>query len=315
MEGHLTHVHELNEIIRRGDLVELMCREEMRHIERISRIAERVAAQVPGTRLVLLAGPSSAGKTTSAIRLCTRLRENGLEPLRLSTDDYFGGPAFNPRNPDGTVDYESIRCVDCARLARDLSDLLDGKPVHLRRFDFLTHAGSDDAEAVRLSPNGVIVLEGIHALNPELTPDVDESAKFRVYVNVFTALKPDDPSSVFFVDDVRLVRRIVRDSNFRNEPAVGTLRRWPSVEAGERTWINPFRRLADAVFNTGLDYELAVLRPYALDLLRGVEPTEPEYREAQRLIATLAAVSEAPSAGVAGNSILRETIGGSSLVY
>ncbi len=314
MEGHIRGIAELNDIIRRGGFARQVLIDETRHAERIVRIAERVAAKVPATRLVLVTGPSSAGKTTTALRLCIRLRENGLSALHLSTDDYFVGDSRNPRNPDGTFDYETIEAVDCDRLVADLAKLFEGEAVTLRKFDFTTKEGYEAPETTTLPLGGVVVLEGIHALNPRLTAGLAEEIKFRVYINMFTQLYADG-CEAFFSDDTRLVRRIVRDSNFRGTPAATTLARWPSVEDGEQKWINPFRHLADAVFNTSLDYELAVLKPYAIDLLRGVEDGEPTFREADRLASILATVSEAPSDGVPVESILRESIGGSRFSY
>ncbi len=314
MEGHISSIAELNDIIRRGGFSRQVLTDETRHAERIVRIAERIAAKVPATRLVLVSGPSSAGKTTTALRLCIRLRENGLSAMHLSTDDYFVGDSRNPRNPDGTFDYETIEAVDCDRLVADLARLFEGEAVTLRKFDFTTKEGYDAAEPTTLPTGGVVVLEGIHALNPRLTAGLSEDIKFRVYLNMFTQLLPEG-CEAFFADDTRLMRRIVRDSNFRGTPASVTLGRWPSVEDGEQKWINPYRHLADAVFNTSLDYEMAVLKPFALDLLRGVEEGEPTYREADRLATILATVSEAPSEGIPVDSILRESVGGSRFSY
>jgi uridine kinase len=314
MEGHVTSIEALNEIVRRGDFSHLVLKDETRHAERIVRVAERIAARVPAARLVLVSGPSSAGKTTTSLRLCIRLRENGLSAIRFSTDDYFVGDSRNPRNPDGSFDYETIEAVDYARLVADLKALFAGEAVHLRRFDFSTKEGYDAPEATTLPPGGVVVLEGIHALNPRLTEGIAESIKFRVYLNMFTQLFTEGCES-FFSNDTRLLRRIVRDSNFRGAPAAETLARWHQVEEGEQKWINPYRRLADAVFNTALDYELAVLKPYALDLLRGVDRTDPQFREADRLAEILSTVTAAPSDGVPVDSILRETIGGSRFDY
>jgi uridine kinase len=314
MDGRIETIAELNEIVRAGRFPQLVLRDEMRHTERIVRIAERISAHIPAVRLVLVAGPSSAGKTTTSMRLCTRLRENGLEARCISTDDYFVGDARNPRDAQGNLDYETVEAVDRKRLVQDLAGLFAGETVHLRKFDFEAKDGFDDPAGTVLPPRGVVVLEGIHALNPLLTDGIPEGIKFRVYLNVFTQLQTES-CDVFFADDSRLVRRIVRDANYRNESASSTLARWPSVERGEQQWINPFRRLADAVFNTALDYELAVLKPHALDLLRGVEVDDPGFREAERLMEVLAAVAEAPGDGVPCNSILRETIGGSQFDY
>lgn len=313
-EGHLRTIDELNEVIRRGDFPQQVTIDENRHVERIVRIAERIAARVPIVRLVLVAGPSSAGKTTTAIRLCTRLNENGLNALRLSTDDYFVDGDLNPLDENGMPDWETVEALDRRRLVADLTSLLSGEAVRLRRFDFVRHVGYEDAEPSRLANGGVVVLEGIHALNPLLTDGVSEALKFRVYLNVFTFLRPA-PTEVFFAEDCRLIRRIVRDCANRGMSPSDTIARWPSVEAGEQRWINPFRRLADAVFNTSLDYELAVLRPFALDLLRGVDEADPGHAQASRLAGVLASVTEAPTVGVPGNSIIRETIGDSTLRY
>ena len=314
MEGHLDTIEQLNEIIRRGDFPEQVLLDEARHSERIVRIAERISTRVPIVRLVLVSGPSSAGKTTTAIRLCRCLMENGMQALRLSTDDYFVGDRRNPLGPDGKPDWETVEAVDRARMVQDISSLFSGAPTHLRRFDFQSREGYDAEETTVLPSGGVVVLEGIHALNPLLTEGVPEELKFRVYLNVFTFLQTT-PAVAFFPDDTRLLRRIVRDCSTRGEPPAATLARWQSVERGEEKWINPFRRLADAVFNTGLDYELAVLKPYSIDLLRGVDDDVPEAREATRLANVLATVSEAPSLGIPGDSILRETIGDSTLEY
>ena len=224
MEGHISDIAELNDIIRRGGFSRQVLTDETRHSERIVRIAERIAAKVPATRLVLVSGPSSAGKTTTALRLCIRLRENGLSAMRMSTDDYFVGDSRNPRNPDGTFDYETIEAVDCDRLVADLAKLFEGEAVTLRKFDFTTKEGYDAPEQTTLPVGGVVVLEGIHALNPRLTSGIAEEIKFRVYLNMFTQLLPEG-CDAFFPDDTRLVRRIVRDSNFRGTPASITLSR------------------------------------------------------------------------------------------
>lgn len=280
----------------------------------LSRIADEIAGHNPSVRLVLLAGPSSAGKTTTAHRLCTQLRVNGLEPRLLSTDDYFVGDARNPRDEKGNLDYEHVKAVDAERLAADLNALFEGKSVHLRRFDFLKHEGYDAKDETTLPPTGVIVLEGIHALNPELTRGIDDRVKFRIYLNALTQLVVDSCNRLS-ATDTRLLRRLVRDFNYRGMSPLRTFRIWPSVVAGERKWIYPYQPKADAVFNSSLDYELAVLKPYASRLLNQVKPWDPEFAEARRLSGILHNVSTASDAAVPGNSILRETIGGSQLEY
>jgi uridine kinase len=309
-DGHLSGIGELNDIIRRGGFSRQVLTDETRHSERIVRIAERIAAHVPATRLVLVSGPSSAGKTTTALRLCVRLKENGLNALHLSTDDYFVGDSRNPRNPDGSFDYETVEAVDCERLVSDLGRLFEGESVRLRKFDFTTKEGYDAAEETSLALGGLVVLEGIHALNPLLTDGIAEAIKFRVYLNLFTQLYPEG-CDAFFSDDTRLLRRIVRDSNFRGTPASVTLARWPSVERGEQKWINPYRHLADAVFNTALDYELAVLKTFAEPLLFSITPDMEEYPEAKRLLKFLSYFLGLSCEDVPRNSLIREFIGGS----
>ena len=280
----------------------------------LSRIADAIAGHSPTIRLVLLAGPSSAGKTTTAHRLCTQLQANGLKPRLLSTDDYFVGDARNPRDADGNLDYETVEAVDAERLAADLNGLFAGEAVHLRKFDFLKHDGYDDTHETRLPSNGIIVLEGIHALNPVLTKGVLDEVKFRVYLNALTQLVVDSCNRLS-ATDTRLLRRLVRDFNFRGMSPLQTFRLWPNVVAGERKWIYPYQSQADAVFNSSLDYELAVLKPYASRLLNQVKPWDPEFAEARRLSGILHNVSTASDAAVPGNSILRETIGGSQIDY
>jgi len=312
--GHLGKLAELDAVVRGGTLAACINRDEMRHVARIARIAERIAAGAPVTRLVLVSGPSSAGKTTTSVRLSNALRANGFNVCRLSTDDYFVGDARNPRKSDGTFDYETIEAVDVPRLGADLAALLAGAPVRLRRFDFERHDGTDAAEETILPAGGLVVLEGIHALNPRLVPNLPENACFRVYVNVFTCPLPG-PASVFFPDDPRLLRRIVRDAAFRGTSASKTLAMWPDVCAGERLWIDPYRRWADAVFNTGLDYEWAVMKPFAEKGLAAVAQNDPGRREAERLLEILSHVTAAPPDAVPGDSLLREVIGGSTLDY
>ncbi|MCQ2388809.1 MAG: nucleoside kinase [Kiritimatiellae bacterium] len=305
---------DLNQVILERRLGEFVRTVESLQRRSLARIADRIAAREPRVRLVLLAGPSSAGKTTTAHHLCTELRANGLTPLLLSTDDYFVGDARNPVDENGNPDWETVEAVDRERLARDLNALFAGGAVKLRKFDFHKHAGFDAAEESRLPPGGVIVLEGIHALNPILTEGVADDVKFRVFLNALTQPAIDSCNRVSS-SDTRLLRRLVRDFHFRGLSPVETFRLWPKVVAGERKWIYPFQLRADAVFNSALDYELAVLKPYALELLNQVKPWDRAYVEARRLSGMLHNVSIASPSVVPGDSILRETIGGSQIEY
>ena len=307
-------VGDLNRVIAEDRFADYVRTVESFQTKNLAKIADGIAARSPAVRLILLAGPSSSGKTTVANRLCTQLRVNGLRPMLVSTDDYFVGDARNPRDDSGNLDYETVEAVDRDRLAADLNALFAGSSVHMRKFDFEKHEGFDERRSRSLPPGGVVVLEGIHALNPVLTGGVDDSVKFRIFMNAFTQLVVDSCNRIS-ARDTRLLRRLVRDSRYRGQSALDTLRMWPSVYDGEKKWIYPYQDLADAVFNSALDYELAVLKPFATRLLDTVKPWDPEFVTARALSGLLHNVSPAPPDAVPGDSILRESIGGSQLSY
>ena len=312
-------IEELNEAVADGSIDELIMVAEARQRKMLGRIADEISAK-GGVRLVLLAGASSAGKTTTAKRLATQLRVNELKALHLSTDDYFVGDRRNPRDERGEFDYEHVDCVDAQRLAEDVNRLSRGERVQLRRFDFVRHEGYDSEVETALPEGGVIVLEGIHALNPKLTADVPDASKFRVFVEPVTQLE------VFGLTrlssrNARLLRRLVRDNQFRKMPPSETFRMWPKVIEGERKWIEPFREEADATFDSGLVYELAVIKPYVGGLLQRALKAVGETRMPKgvphplQLIQLLEIVSATDPSKVPGDSILRETIGSSQLEY
>lgn len=306
-------IDELNAAVDSGEIDELIRVCEARQCKELSKIADTITLK-PGVRLVQLAGGSSAGKTTTAKRLCTQLRVNGRVAMHMSTDDYFVGDARNPRDENGEFDYETIECVDMPRLAQDLNALLAGETIRPRRFDFIRHEGYDPDFTVSLPPGGMIVLEGIHALNPRLTAAVADNCKFRLFIDpvsqpivfAFTRLS---------ATDARLLRRLVRDNQFRKMDPMTTFSMWPKVLAGEDKWIKPFRPLADAEFDSALAYEPAVLKPFAQGLLarvrlRGIDDPKVEF-----LMEFLESVHPTDPTKVPGDSILRETIGGSQLEY
>ena len=316
VEPHLHSVSALNETISSGGFPALVARSERLHSDRIARIAELIAARVPAVRLVLEAGPSAAGKTTTAIRLCRALEANGLTALRISTDDYFVGDARNPRDEEGKLDYEHFGAVDRVRLAEDLLRIFAGEPLHRRKFDFVKHKGFDDPEVFTPPPNVVVVLEGIHALNPQLTEGVSDELKYRVYVNTLTQLVADCGGWLYF-EDARLMRRIVRDKTYRDMSPEKTILMWEKVSAGEMRWINPYRGFADSVFNTALDYELAVMKPILEPVMKAVPYLGGrESAEIRRLLAVLDTVMPVSDlSAIPGDSILRESIGGSDFDY
>lgn len=306
-------IEELNTMVETGDIDEFIRVCEARQVKALSKIADTITSR-GGVRLVQLAGASSAGKTTTAKRLATQLRVNGVEAFQLSTDDYFVGEEDNPVDENGEPDYETIECVDMARLAADINALLAGGSVHLRYFDFQRKRGFDRETVTNLPEDGVIILEGIHALNPRLTADVPEDCKFRIFIEPKTQLEVFGLTRLPSADG-RLLRRLVRDNQFRKKSPIETFHLWPKVLAGEEKWINPFRPNADVEFDSGLEYELAVLKHYVKGLLELVRVREPENVKAGVFAELLSAVEPADPTKVPGDSILRETIGGSQLEY
>ncbi len=306
-------IEELNSYVDSGEIDEIIRVEEARQCKALSRIADEIIAR-GGIRLVLLAGASSAGKTTTAKRLCTQIRVDHLRAMHLSTDDYFVGDALNPRDENGELDYETIECVDMPRLAADLNALMRGEAIHARRFDFVHHEGFDDTALTSLPKGGIIVLEGLHAMNPRLVADVPDDVKFRLFIE--PATQPEVFATTRLApQDARLLRRLVRDRQFRKMSPTTTFEMWPKVLAGEKKWIDPFRSNADALFDSGLEYELAVIKPYVAGLLERVRRTDPANIKAQILYDLLSVVHETSPSVVPGDSILRETIGGSQLEY
>ena len=305
---------ELNEHIDDGSINEVIRVAEARQIKYLSRVADEITSK-KRLRLVLVTGASAAGKTTTAKRICTQLRVNGCPAaMHLSTDDYFVGDEQNPRDENGNLDYEHVDCVDIPRLASDINALLRGESVPRRRFDFVKHEPSYLDERISLPEGGMIVLEGIHALNPRLTEGIDDRTKFRVFIepipdiDVFGGFMPTPA-------DARFLRRMVRDNQFRQRNPADTVRMWPSVRAGEAKWIDPFRKRADAAFNSYLVYELAALKPYVGGLLERARRELGEDKLVMNMIRLLETVRTLSPEAIPGDSILRETIGGSQLEY
>jgi uridine kinase len=306
-------IEELNDAIRDGSIAELIRVAEARQVKALSKIAD-VACGRAGIRLVLIAGGSAAGKTTTATRLCTQIRVNGRKAYHLSTDDYFVGDARNPRDENGELDYEHVDCVDAPALAADVNALLRGDVIDVRRFDFVNHVPRWTGDVTSLPPGGFVVLEGIHALNPRLTAEIDDAVKFRVFVeprpciDVFGGITPKP-------QEARFLRRLVRDNQFRKMSPAQTLHLWPKVLAGEEKWIRPFVANADATFDSYLVYELAVLKSFAGGLLERARREVGELPLVMNMIRLLSAVEPVSPAKVPGDSIIRETIGGSQLDY
>ncbi len=267
-----------------------------------------------GVKVVLIAGPSSSGKTTSSKKLAQQLQVIGYTPRVISLDDYYVGRDQTPKDEFGNYDYECLEALDIPLLNENLIKLFNQQEIDMPGYDFNEGKRKFTGKKLRLNENDILILEGIHGLNDKLTPLIDSSVKFKIYVSALTQLNLDDHNRIPTSDN-RLIRRIVRDSQFRGKSAAATISMWPNVRKGERLHIFPFQGNADLMINTALDYELAVLKVYAEPLLRCVTPMEKEYAEASRLLKFLSNFAPIPSNFVPGQSLLREFIGGSEYKY
>lgn len=280
------------------------------HEKKISQIADAVAANLDHTRLVLIAGPSSSGKTTFSKRLAIQLRVLGLEPFPVSADDYFHDREHTPRSADGTFDFEALEAVDVAALNADIVAVLNGGSMALHRFDFVAGVRRDTGRRYEMNERSILIVEGIHGLNDRLTPDVAVDAKYRIYASALLPLNLDNHTSIY-VSDVRTLRRMVRDNRTRGADAERTLQMWPSVRAGEERNIFPFQESADVVFNSALLYELNALKPHVQPLLEHVDRESTVYGEAMRMVEFLSFFKSLTATYIPPNSIVREFIGGS----
>jgi len=310
----VTTVGKLNQITAEGEVASFIRTAEALHDKKIGCIADQISGYGDRIKVILIAGPSSAGKTTFSKRLATHLRVNGLRPLTLGTDDYFVGKERNPIGEDGKPDYEHIEAVDIKAFNRDLMDLIDGKSIRCRRFDFANKLPEYLDEQMQLEGDQVLIIEGIHGLNPRLTAAIPAERKFKIYVSALTQLNLDANNRISTTDN-RLLRRMVRDHQFRGHSALETLSMWPMVRRGEIKWVFPFQKEADATFNSALDYELGVLKPFVEPLLMQVKSSDIEYAESRRLTGFLLNFLAIQDELVPQNSILREYIGGSTLEY
>ncbi|HUW41105.1 MAG TPA: nucleoside kinase [Rectinemataceae bacterium] len=282
--------------------------------KKLAGIADQIAERSGSVKVVLIAGPSSSGKTTMSKKLSIQLKVMGFEPLVISLDDYFVDRERTPRDESGEYDFECLEALDVEYLNDQLLTLFAGEEIELPSFDFKTGTRKNSGKRLRMGKRHILVMEGIHGLNDRLTPRIPKEQKFKVYISALTQLNLDDHNRVSTTDN-RLLRRMVRDYNFRGHSAGDTLKMWPSVQRGEARHIFPFQNSADAAFNSALDYELGVLKIYADPLLRTVKPTESEYSEARRIQAFLDNFTPIPAQNVPRDSILREFIGDSEFKY
>ena len=309
----VSSVGQLNEIVEKRKAKDYVEITETLQNKKIAEIADKIAEQKTA-KVVLIAGPSSSGKTTTSKKLSMQLRVLGFEPVVISLDDYYRGKDNTPLDEDGKPDFECLEALDVPYLNEILVSLFKGDEVELPTFDFKLASRKYTGKKLKLNERTIIIMEGIHALNDKLTPLVKSEFKFKIYLSALTQLNLDDHNRIPTSDN-RLIRRIVRDAQFRGKGAAGTIAMWASVQRGERLHIFPFQDKANVMFNTALDYELSVLKVYAEPLLRAVKPTESEYSEASRLLMFLNNFSPIPSSYVPGQSIIREFIGDSDFKY
>ncbi len=306
-------VGDFNAAVDAGHATDVINISEALQEKKIAQIAEQIAAR-PEVKLVLLAGPSSSGKTTSCKRLSIQLAVNGLKPLQISLDDYFVDRERTPKDENGEYDYESIYALDLQKINDQFNALFRGEEVELPKYDFQSGKSKKSGQRLKMNDNNVLVVEGIHALNPELTAQIPNEQIFRVYASALTTILLDNHNYIPTTDN-RLLRRIIRDYKYRGVSAQDTIRRWPSVRAGENKWIFPFQENADAMLNTAMLYELAVLKMQAEPLLEQVPENCDEYAEAYRLLKFLKYFKGIPFNNLPPTSLLREFLGGSSFHY
>jgi uridine kinase len=306
-------VGDLNEGILKGHTADLINVSEALQEKKIAHIAEEIASR-KGVKMVLIAGPSSSGKTTTCKRLSIQLLTNGIKPIGISLDDYFLDRDKTPKDATGDYDFESLYALDIPLLNSQMKALFAGEEVELPKYNFQAGKSEKSGRKLRLEPNEVLVVEGIHALNPELTSQIPEEQKFRVYASALTTILLDSHNYIPTTDN-RLLRRIIRDFKYRGVSAQETIRRWPSVRAGENKWIFPYQENADMMINTAMLFELAVIKTQAEPLLEQVPENVPEYSEAYRLLKFLKYIKPIPDRQLPPTSLLREFLGGSSFHY
>ena len=310
-------VGDFNKACNAGYATELINVSEALQEKRISQIADEIYHRGQNghpVKLILISGPSSSGKTTFSKRLSVQLMANGLRPYPISLDDYFVDRVDTPKDENGNFDYESLYALDLEFFNQQLQAILNGEEVELPRFNFNTGKREMSGKRLRTTDNMILILEGIHALNPELTPQIPAESKFKIYVSALTTILLDNHNYIPTTDN-RLLRRIIRDYKYRGYSAEETISRWPSVRAGEDKWIFPFQENADVMFNSALLFELAIIKDYAEPILRKVPNNRPEYSEAYRLRKFLEYFVPLQDKELPPTSLLREFLGGSSFRY
>ena len=305
-------IYNLNEKIDSGQVGDLILTTEALQEKVWANIADEIHAQ--NAKMVLISGPSSSGKTTSCKRISVQLSVLGYNPVQISVDDFFVEREQTPLDKNGNYDFEALEAIDLALFNKTLDGLLEGEEVEIPVFNFQLGKKEWKGKKIKMQENSILVIEGIHCLNPKLTSSISDNTKYKIFVSALTSLSVDSQNPIP-TTDTRLIRRIIRDYHYRGYSALDTLRRWQSVRDGEEKNIFPYQENADVMFNTSLIYELSVMRPYAMPILLGVPEYEPEYAEAIRLIKFLQFFKPINSEMIPGTSILREFVGGSRFNY
>lgn len=306
------YVYKLNQKITEGKIQDTILVTESYHEKLLAKIADTIHER--DNKIVLISGPSSSGKTTTCKRLSVQLSILGYNPVQISVDDFFVEREDTPLDENGEKDFECIDAIDLPLFNKTLNDLLDGKEVPLPTFDFQTGHKVWKGNTIKMEENSILVIEGIHCLNPRLTEQIDDSLKFKLFVSALTSISIDRQNPIPTTDN-RLIRRIIRDYNYRGYSAQETISRWASVRRGENKNIFPYQENADAMFNTSLICEMGVLKQYAVPILLAVPETSTEFAEAYRLLKFLSYFKVIPEKNIPGTSILREFVGGSKFSY
>lgn len=310
----ISDIGQLNDFVKQGMAGEVIKISEALHEKKVAGIASLIAENKPRPRLVLIAGPSSSGKTTFSKRLAVQLAVCGLKPHMISLDNYFVDREHTPLDESGNYDFEALEAIDIAFFNEQLLALINGEAVEIPKFSFIDGRRTFDGEIIQMKKDDVLIIEGIHGLNPGLIPLIDRNLTFRIFISALTSISIDDHNPISTTDN-RLVRRIIRDAKYRGYSALETIRRWPSVRRGEEKNIFPHQENADIMFNSAMLYELAVLKKYLEPLLKSVPENQPEFAEALRLLKFMGYFKTIDDEEIPPTSLIREFLGGSSFSY
>lgn len=307
-------IAELNSFTMRGKSGDIIKISEALHEKKVAEIANQISQRRNAVRIALVAGPSSSGKTTFSKRLGVQLAVNGLWPHQISLDDYFVDREHTPRDENGEFDFEALHAIDVEFFNQQLLELMSGREVKIPKFNFITGERYFDGHTLQLKPGNILIIEGIHGLNPGLLPDIDPKLTYKIFLSALTQVSVDEHTHISTADN-RLIRRMIRDSKYRGYSASDTIKRWPLVRKGEEKNIFPYQENADVMFNSATLYELAVLKKYAEPLLQSVTENQPEYSESTRLLKFLSYFKAMDDSEIPPTSVLREFLGGSSFTY